>query len=243
MNRYGLRLIGLLAVVAFFLTACNLNIVRGSGDIVTEARNVSDFERVALSGSGELIIIQDGEESLTIETDDNVMQYIKSEVRGETLELDFDPVRTGSISPTRLTFTLHVNDLRSLDIAGSGMVTAESIVTDRLDVEVSGSGNIEVDSLMADVVETKISGSGEVNLSGEITKQAIEISGSGKYETQNLRCETAIVDVSGSGKATVWATDALETHIAGSGSVSYYGNPKTDSSTSGSGTVRSLGEK
>ena len=53
MNRHMLLAI---ALIALLLSGCALAGVRGSGDIVTETREVSDFDRVSLSGSGEVII-------------------------------------------------------------------------------------------------------------------------------------------------------------------------------------------
>ena len=63
--------------------------IKGSGNVVTEERDVSGFDRVALSGFGEVIITQGDKESLTVETDDNLMRYIETKVRGGTLELGF----------------------------------------------------------------------------------------------------------------------------------------------------------
>jgi len=189
--------------------------------MVTESRSVSNFDSISLSGSGDVIINQDGEESLTIETDDNVMQYITSEVRGGTLNLGTENLTSGS--PTRLVFTVGVDDLTGLSISGSGNIKADGIQTDRLDVGVSGSGDLE--------------------LEGEATRQEIDISGSGKYRGGNLRSETADISVSGSGDVTVWAIDSLDVSVSGSGSVDYYGSPAVNSSTSGSGNVNSLGEK
>lgn len=243
MKTKNLGVVGLLVIVVFVLSACILNVVRGSGDLITETRNVSNFDRVDLSGSGELIIIQSGEESLTVETDDNLMKFVTTEVRGGTLHLGFDDDRASTISITRLTFTLHVDDLKGLNISGSGNVEAESIETDSLDVSVSGSGDVQIDSLMADTVEARISGSGEVGLAGEAARQEIDISGSGKYRAQDLRSETLRVEIGGSGNATVWVTESLDAHISGSGSVNYYGSPTINSSESGSGTITSMGEK
>ena len=243
MSTNSLKVAGLLIIVVFLLSACNVNFVRGSGDLITETRNVSDFDSVNLSGSGEVIIIQSGEEALVVETDDNIMEYVTTEVRGGTLHLGFDTIRAGTISPTRLTFTLNVDDLNGLDISGSGNIEAESIETSSLDVSVSGSGDVLIDSLKADEVEARISGSGEVELAGEAAKQDIDISGSGKYRARDLLCETITVKIGGSGDATVWAMESLDARISGSGSVNYYGNPTVNSSTSGSGQITSMGEK
>jgi len=54
--------------------------VGGSATTISEARTVSQFDKVSVSGSGQLLISQGQEQALTIETDDNLLPFIKSEV-------------------------------------------------------------------------------------------------------------------------------------------------------------------
>src|SRR5262245_51971625 len=61
--------------------------VGGSGNAITESRNVSDFNSVRLMGSGQLTIDVTGTESLTIKADDNLLPYLTSEVNGKQLTL------------------------------------------------------------------------------------------------------------------------------------------------------------
>lgn len=74
-----------MTLTALLFTACLGK--RGSGNLITEEREVSDFDRVELASDGELMLTQGGSESLIIEAEDNVMSYITSEVRGGTLVL------------------------------------------------------------------------------------------------------------------------------------------------------------
>jgi DNA-binding NarL/FixJ family response regulator len=43
-------------VAILAITACNVRTVRGSGDLITETRDVSGFDSISLSGSGEVIL-------------------------------------------------------------------------------------------------------------------------------------------------------------------------------------------
>ena len=239
-NKY----LSVLLLIAVMLTvaACNAGIVRGSGKLVTETRQVSNFDSIDLSGVGEVIITQGGSESLSIETDDNVMKHLKIVVENGTLKLGFEE-GFQSITPTRLVFSVGVDDLTGLTISGSGDIEAEALETDLLDVTVSGSGDVRIAALTTGEVRTEISGSGEVSLAGEASAQDVTISGSGKYLAGDLCSESVKMDVSGSGDVTVCAIETLDTNISGSGSVSYYGKPSINSSGGGSGTISSLGEK
>ena len=242
MCKKRLLLVLLVLVAILTVTACNTSIIKGSGNLITETRQVSNFNRIDLSGVGEVIVTQDGNESLSIETDDNVMKHIKVEVKNGTLTLGFkDGVNL--ISPTRLVFKVSVDDLTGLTVSGSGDVESDMVKTDRLDVNVSGSGDVQIADLTASDVTARISGSGEIDLTGEAAAQDVTMSGSGKYLAGDMCSKSVKVSVSGSGDATVCATGTLDSNISGSGSVNYYGRPTINSSASGSGKINSLGEK
>ena len=113
------RFVGLLAVAVLLLSACQITTVRGSGNVVTEEREVSGFEGVALSGVGQVIITQGDEESLTIETDDNLMRYIEGEVRNSRLELRIAD-NTIPIPSRSIIYRVGVIDMTGLDSSGAG---------------------------------------------------------------------------------------------------------------------------
>lgn len=234
--------VSLLLIIVLMGSACNARIIRGSGDLVTETREVSGYDSIVLTGSGTVEIIQNGNESLTIETDDNVMDHIEVKVTQGELRIGFEQ-GINIISTTRLIFTVEVDELSSVSISGSGDIASEAVDSDRFEAEISGSGDVQIVGLSADRVRAAISGSGEVDLAGSADSQNVAISGSGKYRAGDLCSDTVEVSISGSGSATVCATDSLNTDISGSGSVSYYGQPAVNSSGSGSGNVKSLGTK
>jgi predicted small secreted protein len=242
-------LIFLLLLAIFTVTACNFKarVIQGSGNVITEARQVSNFDSVDLSGSGQVIVTQNGSESLSVETDDNVMEYVKAEVEGGTLKLGLvTGTQTGVNiqSFSRLVFYVGVDNLKSLTVSGSGSVKSSRVKTDSLEAKVSGSGGIQIADLSTGEVKADISGSGKIDLAGNVTGQQITIGGSGNYLGGDLCGESVKVSVSGSGNGTVCATERLDADVSGSGSVNYYGQPSSiNRSSSGSGKIISLGEK
>jgi hypothetical protein len=231
-----------LTIIMLLVSACGFIPTLGSRNLIRERRDVSGFDRVEVSGGGSMDIIQDGTEALTVETDDNMMQYVTSEVRGGTLYLGLDS-GLRSLLPSRLHFTLHVKDLTGISTSGSWDVVSAALKTVNLDIVISGSGKVRVDSLILDKLSVTISGSGELNLAGNTASQTIGISGSGKYLAGDLRTQAAAVSISGSGNVTVWTIDTLTVHVSGSGDVNYYGSPQVSFNQSGSGNIHNLGEK
>ncbi len=240
-------IIGLLIFALVATTACNISVnldnnrVRGSGNIISEERQVSGFENVKLIGSGELHIEQGDTEALTVETDDNVMEYVTTEVKGDTLELSIKP--SLSLFSAKIVYRLKVKELRSVTISGSGRVIAGSLTTDDLKIGTSGSGKFEIDDLQAASLTASTGGSGEFSVKGKVDSVKVTISGSGKFNCPDLQTRTADVTITGSGEVITWATDTLDVQIGGSGSVRYYGSPDVNQTISGSGSVRKLGDK
>nr|HMN60643.1 DUF2807 domain-containing protein [Anaerolinea sp.] len=183
-------LIGLIVFALVATTACNFSVnlgnrVTGSGNVVSEERSVSGFNKVALNGSGDLYIEQGETEALTVETDDNLMQYITTEVKDDTLELGLKPNLNVFFS-SKIVYLLKVKDLNSVRISGSGKVMSDSIQTSDLSLSTAGSGKFEIGDLQATSLEASTSGSGEFIVAGKVNSVDVNIGGSGKFNCPDL---------------------------------------------------------
>ncbi|MDH4138193.1 MAG: DUF2807 domain-containing protein, partial [Anaerolineae bacterium] len=169
------------------------DVIGGSGNVVTEDRPVSNFNRVSLTGVGGVIITQGEEESLTVRADDNIMRYIKTEVENGTLILGFtNEVKNKHIRPSKtIKFNLSVRDVTGLDISGAGDVNVASLDTDRLEIVVGGAGDVSISSLTAEELVVHLNGAGNVELAGQVAEQNIEINGFGAYQAAKLESQTA----------------------------------------------------
>jgi hypothetical protein len=237
-----------LPLIALVLMACrvgtasfNMERVQGSGETTTEEREVSGVERVALTGMGDLTLIQGDEEGLTVEADDNLMPYIETKMRGSELVIGIkDGVSITTSNPIR--FTLRIKDINRVSVSGSGNVYSEALDAQDFEFSVSGSGNLRFEDLAAEDVQVNVSGSGNFDMVGNVETQNISISGSGDYNAGDLESKKAEVAITGSGNVTVWATEELDIRISGNGNIDYYGSPKVSQSISGGGEIESLGE-
>ena len=209
-----LRLALALLAVVLLVSACS--VTKGSGQVVTETREVSGFTKVELSGSAELTIEKTGTESLSISAEDNLLPQLTSDVSGDALTLGTKP--NTSILPTKpITYSVTVKDLTG--------------------IAVSGSGGVRVSNLMTNSLATKISGSGTITASGAVNDQDVDISGSGRYQGEQMTSKAVKAQISGSGSASVLATDLLDVKISGSGTLTYSGNPQVSQEISGSGKL------
>lgn len=238
-------LIPLIITIAILTGACgvniDLNIERGSGNIITETRSMTGFDRVVLSGIGDVTIVQGDSESLEIEAEDNVIPHIRTTVANGVLEIGFE---RRAIIPTKpVKFRLTMREVRGLDTRGVSNIEANDIQTDRLEIGISGTGNVEISNLDSGELEIRISGAGNCALDGTVDRQEVTLSGAGNYEGDDLQSREAEVTIAGLGKVTLWATGSLDVTISGTGDVEYYGSPQVTQKISGLGRLRHLGQR
>jgi hypothetical protein len=228
--------------VMVFTSACGVIIpssIKGSGDIITESRDVSGFDKVTLAGFGDVTIEIGDQESLTVTTDDNIMSYVETEVKNNTLVLSLDdPGWNSGFNPTDgIKYELVVTELSRVNVSGAGRVEVNDLETEKLRVDLSGAGSFEINSLTADEFVVNQSGAGTIFASGQVKGQELTSSGVGSYHATELESETAIVEFSGAGSASLWVTELLDISISGVGNVIYYGSPRIIQNVSGVGNL------
>lgn len=209
--------------------------IHGNGTVITEERSVSGFSGIRIEGQADLVLEQTSSEYLTIETDENLVDYVTTRREGDVLVIG---TRSNVIlAPTRLVVHTGTPNIEKLEIDGSGDVSASgSLSGDRLRIDIDGSGDISANIDYASLV-TDIDGSGNVKLSGRANSHTIDIDGSGDIKAPNLTTSVTTVRINGSGDVTVYASISLDVSIKGSGDVHYYGSPSMRKAISGSGSV------
>jgi hypothetical protein len=225
-------------VIAFMTAGCifivNGNSTQGSGNIITGEREVSEFNKLHLKGSGNVFLSLGEKQSLIIKTDDNIMPLIETYVSGKKLTISHGKHH---LRPTLFEVFITVKNLEDVTISGSGdMRGKDRFVADAFYAEISGSGAMDLE-VETGMLESKISGSGSIHLSGKAEDYTASISGSGQIKAFDVQAKTVSVKISGSGDCRVYATESLDAKISGSGDVYYKGRPRIDTKISGSGSL------
>lgn len=214
--------------------------VQGSGKVVSQVRQPGPFRGVELTMGAHVEVVIGGDDTLTIEGDDNVVPLVETVVRDGVLMIR--PVRKNmQIDGRRVKIVVRARAVDNLGVAGSGMLEAQRIRADKLTLEVAGSGALDIDGIEAKTVEVGVAGSGKVDAAGRAARAQISIAGSGKADTSRLAVQQATVSVSGSGQAILTAAHGITANVTGSGNVGYYGDAQVTKAVAGSGTVQRLG--
>lgn len=239
-----LTLIGLLVLIAA-LTACtgaggfrDPNLIVGSGTAATETREVSAFNGINVSGSGELIITQGDAVSLEIIADDNILPVLTSDINNEGI-LDLGAREGTSISPvTNIVYRVTVTDLTSIETSGGIQVTfTNAFISENMRFVSSGESTVSSSTFNVNVVSIETSGNATYTLAGEGNTLSLSTSGLSVFNGRDFVVESATLDMSGEASSTVNATDTLNIEISGEAIVRYVGNPAITRDVSGEAQI------
>ncbi|MGE5519909.1 MAG: head GIN domain-containing protein [Candidatus Dadabacteria bacterium] len=239
-----MRVLFLLIAVSLTLSSCEFfggERVYGSGHIVNQQRSIGSFNSVSAGGSMVIHIRQNPTSSVSIQADDNLMEYIDVYVDGSTLVVK--PKYGYNLDPSRdITVYAAAPSFREIEVSGSGDVISDNQISGsgEMHMSVSGSGNIKVDVNLPKLT-TEVSGSGTIAVKGAARDFNASISGSGDIRCFDLVTDNTSLDLSGAADAEVTANQKLDVEVSGSGDVKYKGNAAVNQHISGAGSVRKVG--
>ncbi|MFA7056978.1 MAG: DUF2807 domain-containing protein [Candidatus Cloacimonadales bacterium] len=177
--------------------------IRGSGDIMTEIRDVLEFDCINLGICCELTVEQGETQELTIEADDNILGYILSYVQEGVLHIN---TKNSLIPNKKIIIQLTTPNFKNLTISGKASANLKNI--------------------KADDVRIKISGNGKASGQGKIERLELVISGVGDIKFKELKTHSTKLKISGKGSAELYVEDNLDALINGTGKANVWGKPK-----------------
>ena len=221
------------------ITAQSNKKVTGNGKIVTKTLKTDGYDAIKCSGSFDYILVSGTEGNITIEGEENLIDYITAEVKDNTLKVKVK--KNFNLKTTKnktIKITIPFQDINSVALAGSGdLWNEDKISVNKLEVALAGSGDVILD-IETSEVEGKIAGSGDLTLKGSTNDLIAKVSGSGDFHGFDLQSNNTDVAVAGSGDAEVVSNISIVARVAGSGDIAYRGNPeKEDAKVSGSGDI------
>ena len=181
----------------------NFGGVKGSGNVITQTRDVAGFHGVEVSNAIQVEIAAQKDFSLAIETDDNIVPLISTEVSGGVLRITCEK-HVSTSNPIRV--RISAPDIDSLEVAGASTVSLAGVKNTGVSVESSGASKVSVN--------------------GETSKLTVDVSGASKVDAQDLTAENGTISTSGASKASVNVTGSLRADASGASHISYAGAPK-----------------
>ena len=233
---------GAILIPVLMLGACSMGEASESkGQPGSRDFQVGAFDKIALTGSSNVIVTVGGAPSVRAEGDSALLEKLEIKVENGVLQIGY---KKGNWSfgwrKDHGPVTVHVSapSLTGAEVAGSGDMKIDKVAGGDFKGEIAGSGEIQLASLNARNASFAIAGSGGVTASGAAETAEFDIAGSGDIHAGGLQVKRAKVSIAGSGNVETKAVESASVDIMGSGDVIVTGGAKCSVNKMGSGDVR-----
>lgn len=230
-----LLIIGMITFNLFAYQLLQAQFVRGNGNVTESKREISSFSSVEVGSGIDLYITQGDKESITLEADENIHQYIETEVDGGNLKIYLSKkVRKVKTMQAHLT----IKTIKGIHASGGSDVYSKNIIkSEVLSVICSGGSDAKLE-IEVDEFKCKVSGGSDADIKGSTKKLAAQASGGSDIYAGKLKSIDCHVETSGGSDAKVNATGKLIARATGGSDVSYSGNPEqVDAKATGGGDI------
>src|SRR5437764_6052523 len=102
----------------------NFGGVKGSGNVITQKRDISGFHALEVSNTVQVDVVAQRDFSVTVETDDNIVPLVETEISNGVLEISCEK-HVSTSSPIRVHIT--APDIDKVEVSGVSGVTIANI--------------------------------------------------------------------------------------------------------------------
>ena len=226
-------------IIVFAIHSCTMGQIKpkltGSGKVVTKERKASYFNAVKVSSGIDVYLTQGNKESITVEADDNLHEYIRTEIKNNTLKVYSDAnIRKAKAKKVYVT----IKDVEKISASSAGDIFGENTIkTNELSLSASSAGDIRL-SVVVDILNCNISSSGDIRLEGSADELKADLSSAGDLNAYDLKTRIATVSTSSAGDAKIFVTEKLKATASSAGDIYFMGDPKqVDGHSSSAGGI------
>ena len=222
-----LKLIVLLLTLS--ITSCNGNLnlidgIDGSGNVVTEKRNIeTPFTKIQASTGVEVILEQGSPSEVEVEVDDNLMKYIVTRVENGTLIVKID----GNINTMESAIVrVKTKTIEGLESSSGATIRSKSTLRGTyLTVKSSSGATINTD-LEYEKVSCESSSGSEIKLSGKALALDTKSSSGSEIDAKDLAANEITAQSTSGSNTTVNPIVLLNAKASSGSSIDYIKEPK-----------------
>lgn len=202
----------------------------------SETRKVKNFSKISASAGVDVILIQGNKEEAIVEADSDIMEYVKTEVDGETLELTlkrrsfFNSWRNRKVKIT--VYYKNINGISSS--AGADVNTENTLKGKILGVSVSSGADVDLEVDVETIAVSTSSGS-DADIRGKTDNVKCSASSGSDINCKNLDAKHGKASVSSGADIELTATKSFSGSASSGGDIDVYGNPERFNKNTSSG--------
>jgi citrate lyase gamma subunit len=229
----------MIAVICIGINACVDGQIRktvyGNNKVVEKERQAGRFSGIRVSSGIDVFVKQGDKETIVVEADENLHEYILTEIRDDVLHV-YTEVNIREAEMKRVYVTMR--DIKSIKTTSAGdVIGVTPVKSDNLELSASSAGNIKLE-VYAKEIEADISSSGDMSLSGEADVLNADLSSAGDLNAYELKVREADISASSAGDADIYVTERITARASSAGDINYKGDPKyVDAHSSSAGGI------
>lgn len=225
-------------LVALLFNSCQYTVelgdsVKGSGNVTTEKRNVTEnFTNIEVSQGIDLILTQSDTKSIEVEADDNIIEHIETSISSGVLTIKMDKnVRTKSSRKVRVSLPV----IEALSSSSGASITSNDVLKSAsLDLDASSGSEIELSIEVENLISESSSGS-EINLKGKALKLEAKSSSGSEINASELLANDVVAGSSSGSSLDVHPIVSLDAKASSGSAIKYFNLPKNITKNSSSG--------
>ncbi|MBN2639832.1 MAG: DUF2807 domain-containing protein [Bacteroidales bacterium] len=187
--------------------------IKGDKNIVKMKYPLSSFERISASGIDHIVLITgvNGENSVVVETDQNLQEFIKPQVKNNTLSFSYK-----NISPSELKFYVSMSQpITEVEVSGASTIkNTIPIKGEIIHLRASGAANTKL-ILNYSKVFVNNSGAAHTILAGKSTLLSAELSGASGLNAVAMDVDSLLFVGSGVSTAKARVSKYVQKEVSG----------------------------
>ncbi len=224
----------LLTAISLFFASCNFKGIKGSGNVTTENRPLSEnFTGIQVDNGLELILEQSNETKVNVVADDNLQTHIKTEIKNGILIVTSDFSNFYNVKSNKVyVFAPHIETIEAS--SGSEFKATNTIKADDIQIKSNGGSTIEI-AIETEQATIQASGGSNIMIKGKAIRLKTNASSGSSIEAEKLLSNDISANASSGSNIQVYPLQSLNADASSGSSISYHNNPKTLNVNSSSG--------
>lgn len=233
MKRIFISLLSVVSILSSILAGCGGE-TAGSGKLVTESYDYTDFTLIEAEKGFELTVKQSQSYKIEITTDDNIRKYLDINKTGNILKIGLSG---GHIDLTTLRVELSMPGIEGINLSGGASATITGFNSDKsFSVTLTG-GSVLTGDIISGDAGFGISGGSVVTLSGSGKDLMVRSSDGSELTLDEFPVNNADINIDGGGRSFFNIKGKLDTVLTGGSELYYTGDPEMGEVNVSSGSV------
>lgn len=218
------------------LSSCgnfNKDEIKGNGNVITKKGDSGSFDAINVTDGLDVYVTMGEKENIEIQADDNLMEYIKAEVKSGILKIYIDG--NANLNMDNVKIDVIAVELSQINAsADSDVIVENTIKSELFSCDVSSAAEVEL-SIETGNLSANASSAGEIDIKGKADEASLNASSTGEIDGDDLKVMNCDAGVSSGGEVNIYVSGDLSASASSSGEVNVKGNPTLKKMNTSSG--------